>query len=463
MSLPDVESQTEFFPPMPLPRADSMGLFALLRALKDNPLEAWTRSHFEELVVTRRLMFAEVHVVSDPSAVRRVLLDNADNYRKDSLQRRMLSAALGSGILTAEADEWRYQRRTLAPLFTPRAVRGFEPAMACAADRLVERWRRNRMGVLDIAAEVTDLTLEVLESTIFSDGFGCDRDEVHAAMKIYFDTIGRIDPFDLLGVPSFIPRISRLRQRLTLRFFDDSIDAIIRSRRSRRADTPGGGPTDILSLLLAARDPETGQGMSEALVRANVLTFIAAGHETTANAITWSLFLLAQSPEWRERVAAEAQREIGREVEGVTERLLETRAVVEEAMRLYPPSVAISRAAREPDDLAGTSIRRGGVVVIAPYVLHRHLLLWERPNMFDPSRFLGDARQRIGRYIYLPFGTGPRGCIGSTFALQQATLVVATIMKNFELELPIGVVVRPFHRVTLRPAGGMPMAIKCRS
>src|SRR5207248_3698659 len=166
---------------------------------------------------------------------------------------------------------------------------------------------------------------------------------------------------------------------------------------------------------------------------------------------------------WRERVAAEAEREMRRSSEGLAERLPETRAVVEEAIRLYPPLVAISRQAIGPDELAGRPIRRGAMVVIAPYVLHRHRRLWDRPDVFDPNRFLGEARERIDRYAYLPFGAGPRNCIGSAFALQEATIVVASIARKFDLELLRGHPVWPVHRVTLRPQGGLPMLVNQRA
>ena len=172
--------------------------------------------------------------------------------------------------------------------------------------------------------------------------------------------------------------------------------------------------------------------------------------------------MLSHSPEWRERIVEEAERALGSPAETLAERLIETRAVIEEAVRLYPPLVAISRAAIEPDELAGRRIRRGAMVVIAPYVLHRHWLLWDRPDIFDPTRFLDGGRERIDRYAYLPFGAGPRSCIGSVFALQEATIMVATIARNFELQVPASYRVWPVHRVTLRPQGGLPMAVRSR-
>jgi cytochrome P450 len=460
MSLLSLDHRASLRPPAPVPRTEPLGSIALLKTLRNNPLETWTEAHFEQPIVTGGLLIGEVAVVSDPASIRRVLLENVGNYQKDSLQRRMLSAVLRDGLLTAEAEQWRMQRRTLAPLFAKRCVTSFEPAMVRAAEALVARWRRRGEVVLDVAAEVTQLTLDVLERTIFSDGLGGDPEDVRTAMRTYFDTIGRIDPFDVLGLPDFVPRLGRRRVRPALRFFDAAVDAIIGARRARLARDRAGVPRDILTLLLEAQDPETGRGLSEAEVRANVITFIAAGHETTANAITWSLFLLSQSLHWRERVAAEAEREMRTSSHGVAERLIETRAVVEEAMRLYPPLVAISRQAIGPDELAGQRIRRCAMVVIAPYVLHRHRLLWDRPDMFDPERFLGRARDRIDRYAYLPFGAGPRGCIGSAFALQEATIVVASIARNFKLDLLPGHAVWPAHRVTLRPQGGLPMRVK---
>jgi cytochrome P450 len=202
--------------------------------------------------------------------------------------------------------------------------------------------------------------------------------------------------------------------------------------------------------------------MSETEVRANIITFIAAGHETTANAIMWSLFLLSQSPEWRERVVAEADRERECPIEEKADRLVETRAVIEEAVRLYPPIAAISRSAIKADELAGKAIKPGAMVVIAPYVLHRHRQVWERPDDFDPNRFLGPARDAIERFAYMPFGFGPRMCIGQGFALQEATLVIAAVMREFALEMAPEQKVWPVLKITVRPENGLPMRLMMR-
>jgi cytochrome P450 len=306
------------------------------------------------------------------------------------------------------------------------------------------------------------LTLEVLERTIFSEGLGRDTEAVRTAMRVYFDSIGRIDPFDILGLPEFMPRLSRIGAGSSLRLFRNAVDAIIANRRRRLAEGSPVPARDILTLLLDAKDPETGRTLSEKGIKSNIITLIVAGHETTASALIWSLVLLARSPEWRERLAAEAAREADAPLEDLPERLVETRAVLEEALRLYPPLPAISRVALGADELAGVPIRGGTLIVIAPYVVHRHRLLWEDPDAFDPTRFLPGARDAIDPFAYLPFGRGPRGCIGIQFALQEATLALQAMIKKVELELPEGQSVWPVHRITLQPRDGLMMRVRSR-
>jgi len=452
----------ELSPPAPIPREHALGPIALLRVLANNPLEAWTAAHFEEPIVTGGLSIGRVAVISEPAAIRRVLMVNTENYQKDWLQRRVLSAALANGLLTVESDQWKLQRRALAPLFSRKTVLSFTAAMIEAADALVERLRQREGEVVDVSNESTRITIDVLERTIFSDGFGRDPDEVRAAMTAYFETVGRIDPLDILGVPAVVPRPTRRKLRPTLRFFEETVDEIIAARQRRLAADPSCAPRDILTLLLEARDPDTGTALSDVEIRANILTFIAAGQETTANCITWTLYLLSQSREWRERVQAEADRELDGSLEGLADRLTVIRAVIEETNRLYPPITAISRTALRPDELSGEYIRPGTMIVIAPYVLHRHRALWTKPNTFDPNRFLGDERAKIDRFAYLPFGVGPRICIGATFAIQEASIMIAKILHHFTLEMLPGHIAWPVQKVTLRPQGGLPMMVHRR-
>jgi cytochrome P450 len=216
----------------------------------------------------------------------------------------------------------------------------------------------------------------------------------------------------------------------------------------------------MLGAMLAAKDPQTGAQMTEAEVKDNVITFIFGGQETTSRALTWAIYLLSQSPEWRERLTEEAEN--AADGFGQDAALVQTRAVVEEALRLYPPIIGITRTAMRRAELAGHKIERGTMVVISPYVLHRHRLLWRDPDLFDPSRFLPGAARAIERYAYLPFGVGPRVCIGAAFALQEATLVLATLMRNFTLDLAPGQSVWPVINFTLRPRDGLRVTVRRR-
>jgi cytochrome P450 len=403
-------------------------------------------------------------VVNDPVLIRHILLDNAANYRKDDLQLRVLAPGLGRGLLTAEGDEWKLQRRTIAPLFTPRTVAGFFPAMVESANRLVQRWQRRSEGrVIDASLEMTRITLDVLERTIFTQGVSWDPDALGRAITRYFDGLGRIDPLDIFGVPAWVPRVGRWRARPAIRFFEDVVGELIDGRKALLA-SGADAPRDLLTLLLEAADPETGKGLSDLEVRANIVTFIGAGHETTANALSWSLYLLSQDERARERIEREVDSVLGDGTFALehVEKLAYTRAVLEEAMRLYPPAPFLSRAAIADDRIGDVHIPGGSVVTIAPYVLHRHRTLWDEPDAFRPERFLPEERARIDRFAYLPFGAGPRVCIGSTFAMQEAIIVLATIVRAVRLDLKPGHVVSPMHRITLRPEGGLPMRLTHR-
>jgi cytochrome P450 len=450
-------------PPAPRPRDAPLGTFATLRVLRRNPIETWTKAHFEWPILVGPTVLGTIAVVNDPAAIRRVLVDNAANYRKDALQKRVLGPGLSEGLLEAEGGDWRVQRRTLAPLFTPKTISSFARATAAAAEDLIARWLRLREGrIIDIQPEMARVTLDVLGRTIFSDGLGRDLDRFAAAINRYFATVGRLDPFDLLDFPEWLPRLTKFGSRSAEAFFASVVEALIARRKRLLAKDKAGAPRDILTLLLEAQDPQTGAGLSDTEVKANILTFIGAGHETTANALTWALFLVTLSEEWQVRLTAEASAVLSGPAEDYAARLIETKAVIEEAMRLYPPVASMSRQAIGPDDLAGKRIRKGSLVVVSQWVLHRHRLLWDKPDCFDPRRFLPDSREKIDRFAYLPFGAGPRICIGASFSLQEAAIILAHIMRSLSFELKKNHMVMPVQRITLRPKGGLPMLLRRR-
>jgi cytochrome P450 len=451
-----------FIPPFPRRPNRPRGALSIILALRRNPIEIWCEADFERPVSLGRSILGLRGAAHDPVAVRRIFLDNAANYRKDDLQLRVLRPGLGSGLLTSEGDDWRMQRRALSPLFSPRQVADFAPAMQKVAQAAIERLSPRRDGaVAEVGALMSRMTLEVLEQTLFSQGLGREPSAFQRSVTSYFDTIGRLDPLDLVGAPSFLPRFGRRRGRPALMFFAQAVDDIIVNRRAL-IDSGAEAPRDLLTLLLSARDPESGRGMSDEDMRANILTFILAGHETTANALTWTVYLLSQSLEWRERAESEADRSFDPQRPAVTEGCDTLRAVFEEAMRLYPPAAMLSRQAIADDELAGVHIPAGAVISVSPYVLHRRRGLWDNPDAFDPSRFLGERRERIDRFAYIPFGAGPRVCIGMAFAMQEGIILLANLLRAFRFELVEGQSVMPQQRVTLRPNGGLKMHVKRR-
>jgi cytochrome P450 len=451
-----------FVPPYPPRPQRPRGSFSLMLALQRSPIEVWWEGDFERPVSIGKTFFGLRGAAHDPTAVRRIFLDNAANYRKDDLQLRILRPGLGNGLLTAEGEDWRVQRRALAPLFSPRQTAEFAPAVHRVGRAAIERMSGRREGaVADVGALMSRLTLEVLEQTLFSQGLGREPSAFQRAVSSYFETIGRIDPLDLLGAPDFVPRLRRRRGRAALEFFDSAVDAIIEKRRTLLSQG-AEAPRDLLTLLMSAKDPENGRAIAEADVRANIVTFINAGHETTANALTWTLYLLSQSPEWRERAEADADQAFDGEGVVATEKCEILRAVFEEALRLYPPAAMLARQAIADDELAGVRIPAGAVITISPYVLHRRRGLWNHPDAFDPSRFLGGQRDQIDRFAYIPFGAGPRVCIGMAFAMQEGIILLAHFLRAFRFELVEGHPVMPMQRVTLRPRNGMKMHVKKR-
>ncbi|KQP55127.1 cytochrome P450 [Methylobacterium sp. Leaf108] len=450
-----------FRPVVPRPLREQPGLFAFLKAARANPITTWLEEHFIRPVVAGEGALGRVTVVSDPALIRYLYVDNAANYRKDDLQRRVLAPGLGNGLLTAEGEEWRLQRRTLAPIFSARHVVDFAVAMNGAGARIARRLSRRDGTTIDVALEMTRVTLDVLERTIFTRGLSSDPDALGRAITRFLEAVGPIDPLDVFRIPAFVPRIGRIRAQPAIRYFEEVVDELIARRKALIAG--GDAPADLLTLLLRAQDPETGKGLTDLEVKANIVTFIAAGHETTANALTWALYCLSQDPESLRRLEAEVDAATGETGDFDVADLPFTKAVLEETMRLFPPVPFMSRQAIAEDRIGRIKIPRGSLVMVAPYVLHRHRTLWDDPQAFVPDRFLGENRAAIPRFAYLPFGAGPRVCIGQSFSLQEASLVLAHIVRSVRLAMAADhPPVVPLHRVTLRPESGLRMGVAAR-
>jgi cytochrome P450 len=449
-------------PPAPIPHSERLGVASLLRQIYRNPVEAWGIWHFEEpFVQAKTPLLGNTVVINDPAMLRHVLVDNVQNYPKSDIARRVLApAGAKDGLLTTEGEAWRQMRRTLAPIFAPRNVDLLADTIADRATLAAERLRAVPMGGrVDVAAEMARTTFEVMSATLFSDGITQGPEAFGKALNRFLETMGRVDPFDIIGAPDWLPRLTRLRGRDAVQFFEREVGATIAKRRAEVA--AGCAPHDLLTLLIQASDPETGLGISDEEVASHVITFIVAGHETTSNALSWTLFLLAKHPDVREKVEQEAADAERFPLAEWPEKLIWTRAVIEEAMRLYPPASTLSRKALTTDRIGGLTIPENALVIISPYIVHRHRKLWDAPDYFRPERFLPGEREKIDRFQYLPFGQGPRICIGVRFAMLEAVIILAKLVKAVRLDWPHRQVVHPMERITLRPFPGLEM-VKAR-
>jgi len=463
------ERMTEFAlperrrPPAPQPPQGRLGPLRLYRMLRRNAITAWRADAFEEPYIADRNQLGGFVLLNEPDLIRQVLIDNAANYPKDRLQLEKLTPAVGNGLLTSDGADWRLQRRTVAPLFQPAGVASYLAPMAASVDAMLARWDGYAQSgaSVDIAREMTALTYDIISRTVFSHEIETSPEVMGDAITTYFDALGRIDLWDVLPLPRWLPRPAFIRARPALKIFRDEVGRLFERRRARVA-AGEAVPDDLVTRLIAARDPETGAPLSDAVVHDNLVTFIGAGHETTANALAWTLFLLSEFPDADARVAAEAKCTGGVPAAADLARLTGTRMILEEAMRLYPPVPFMSREAIGRDRLGDVEVVAGTRIIIAPWVLHRHRRLWPDAELFDPGRFSPARRAAIPRFAYLPFGAGARICVGAGFAMQEALLALTMMARRFRLSLADGAQVMPFARMTLRPMNGLPMRIEMR-
>ena len=445
-------------PPSPPRAPENMSFLGRMMVMRESAIATWGQRAYEEDIVRGRFFGRSSFIINTPDAIRHVLVDNHENYTRTPTAYRVLRPVLGEGLLISEGRAWKHQRRTLAPAFTPRAVMPLVPHMIAATDETIAKLQAGSGEPVDLREAMQRMTLEIAGRTMFSFEMGRHGPALRDFVMEYGERLARPHLLDLLlpmGWPS--PQdFARARFRKRWTHF---VGQLMAERRAA-GKNEGAPPRDLFDLMGAARDPETGEAFTDEHLGDQVATMILAGHETTATALFWSLYLLALDPATQDELATEVA---GATANGALdiERLKFTRAVVDETMRLYPPAFLIARAAAGPDTIAGMPVRKNDVVLIAPWLLHRHEKLWRDPNAFIPSRFMPPA-PAPDRFAYLPFGVGARVCIGAHFALVEATLALAKLIGAFRVELldkapviPVGVVTTqpdrsPMFRITRR-------------
>ncbi|MGK7861523.1 cytochrome P450 [Falsiroseomonas sp. E2-1-a4] len=438
-----------------------MPLLQMLKVARENWLAIWAKSSFERDVYGSRLFLRDVVVCNSPDSVHYVFVERHENFQRKSPQHRhALIPLLGDGLFVSDGPLWRERRRVVAPVTHVSRLPELAPAITEAAAERREQWHNLPPGPVDVLAEMGHLTAEIICRTIFGRALGRDAaGEVVAAFAEYQAQIGQTDILSLFNLPDWFPRFRGRRVHDAARRIHKVVDGLI----AGILDGEQQGEASLIRAMSEAKVPGTDRPMDRTAFRNEAIVLFMAGHETTANTLAWALFMLSQDPASAERLAEEVQGALGDRVATLADmpNLPFTRAVVEETLRLYPPVPLLSREALGPDRIGDRPVRKGTIILVCPWLLHRKPGLWDQPDSFIPDRFLPGA-PKPPRHAYIPFSTGPRICTGQHLGLAEATICLAALAGSFRLTLEPGVQVMPVARLTLRPGETLPMRLTPR-
>jgi len=464
-----VSPDVRFVPPAPPPRyvppdakPSLRGYLRYFQIMTRNPLEIFTERHFNDPIFTSRIFGRSYILVHDPDVIQYYLVANAENYGLTEMRRALFEPVIGKGLLMAQGDLWKRTRRALTPVFTPRHVQGFAPVMLDVAENHVDRLLASAGDTVSMSAQMLRLALDTLVACLFSGDADLDVQRFSGNLERLLRIAGTPHPLDLMGAPKWAPRIGRGEALRIVADLRRQVWTVLQARRKLIA-AGGTAPSDFLSLLLTAGVKE-GAPLSDEEVIDNLITFLSAGHETTARTLTWTFYLLSQS--------AGAYARVVEEIDGAAlsqtppeqwlDALPYTAAVLKEGMRLYPAAPVLARVALGPDRLGDIDIAPGTDVITSSWVLHRHRKLWRDPDVFDPSRFFGAAAQEISRFAYIPFGKGPRACIGASFSMQEMMIILAAFLSRLRFTHSGGQDPMPVMRITIQPSTEVEMRVDRR-
>ncbi len=438
------------------PGVSGLALFCLMPQFKRNTLQTFVNlaDRYGDLVCFRGLWTS--FMLTSPQHVEYVLQTNNRNYRKGRNYKEV-AAATGNGLFVSEGDVWLRQRRLTQPAFHHQRIASFAKIMTDSAEAMLERWAvlTKRGATVEVDAEMLRLTLGIVGKALFSRDLSDEADTMSGSFEVIRKhTTNRI--MSVVKFPASFPTTQNRRFRQAVANAERIIYDLIAERRRGQ-----GSSHDLLSLLIAARDEETGEGLSDKELRDQAITIIGAGYETTTQALAWTWYLLAKHPEIENKLHAEISNVLGGRTPTFEDlpNLKYTLMVFQEAMRLYPPAWAISRAAIEADEIGGYRVPANSEILLLPYITHRHPKYWEKPEEFYPEHFLPEKVAARPRFAYFPFGGGPRQCIGNNFALMEAQLIIATVAQKYRLRLTDEQPIEPETSITLRPSRSLKMTL----
>jgi len=428
-----------------------------IRAMVSNPVGAIPPDAYREPIALLSMPGATIAFVSDPDLLEEVLVKRVADFPKSHVDERVLRPAFGDSLLTAHGESWRWKRRLAAPHFAPSALARYVPDMVAPFRALGQTWRANNASQLqDVTSAMTLATFEVISAALFSNQDEVDFAAISEAIDAYLAPISWVIGLASLKVPAWVPHPGHGQIRSACLRMRSIVGDLVAARR-----LSAGKSEDICGDLMRARDPETERPLDDQDLVDMVLTLIAAGHETSANALTWALLCLAEQPRLQDAMAKEVAEIAGtRPIEASDLPKLETvEAFMKEVMRLFPPVPLMARRTVKPETLGGHSLKPGTLLFIPIYAIHRHERLWRDPDTFDLTRFQGDKAGRILRTAYMPFGAGPRVCVGATFAMMEMVAGLATLLQNVRFAPVEGARYEPIQRITLKPKGGLQLRV----
>jgi cytochrome P450 len=437
---------------MKIPSVTGFKAFKKVRLMQRDAIEFFMslfREHGD--MVHFSLTGENFYALQDPILIRYVLQENNSNYTK-SIFYKELAKLVGNGLLTSEGAEWKKNRRIAQPAFKKSAVESFSKLFFEETDAVVKEWKEKKQ--VDISKEMMRITFRIVGKALFGANVDAEAKIIDQSLEIAM--IGLMDRMQsIIKIPYFLPTPQNIRLKKAIKQIDTVVHKIISQRIQSGERVP-----DFLDNLIHARDEESGQGLNEKQIRDEVVTFLLAGHETTSNALTWCFYLLSEHPEIKKTVIDEIRKNIPSNGEipfEVLDKLIYTSRVLQESMRLYPPAWVIERSAINDDNIGGHKIKAKSMISVCVYAIHRNPKYWENPETFDPERFLPENEAKRHNFAYLPFGGGPRVCIGQNFAFTEAIMILATVFREFNPTLSKDQIVEKEALITLRPKFGMKM------